>query len=94
MNRVPNRPSFCPEHRESLDRHLGQLANRIRLAGFVVASIAVAAKIGTLASPEVLGGALSWFFPIIASAGFGAAIAGEIFWRTLLRLTSVDSSDF
>lgn len=77
------------EERRRTDRHLGKLANRLRLAGIVTAMLALVMLFALRQSDLA-----TTFMIAIGALGFGVALAGEAFWRALRLVTSVDEREF
>lgn len=94
MNNQLNAKFSVLDERHKTDRHLGRLANRLRLSGIVTMALALVAIFGTRQSNPPQAVFATDFLIIVGSVGFGVALAAEAFWRALRSVTSVDEMEF
>lgn len=94
MNNQLNAKFSVLEERRQTDRHLGRLANRLRLSGIVTLALAMVTMFGVRQSNHLQADLAAGFMIVVASVGFGVALAAEAFWRALRSVTSVDEREF
>ena len=82
------------DERLRTDRHLGKLANRLRLAGIVTAILALVTLLSFRQSNHPQTDLATLSMIAVGAVGFGVALAGEVFWRALRLITSVDEREF
>lgn len=80
--------------RQSSDRYLGKMANRMRIGGFFTLAVSLVAIIAVLEGEHHSTGLTLISLVAIGAIGFGAALAADIFWRALKAKSSVDEREF
>ncbi len=85
-------PILADRHR--IDHHLSRLANRLRLGGYVTAALALVVIMSLQESSHPHTDLATVSMIAFGAVGFGIAIAGDLFWRSMKAHTTVDEREF